>query len=585
MNDPVLFVCEAPSVRQNTPAPANTTGTSRGHRVALVVALVFTMAAAGQQAAIAIGFGGRLPGWQPWPYLLVAGPAWILSRPHQWRGVHCARLVASADRLRRVPAIVYLTGVLVLAAAVWAWLQDKEPYLGHEEAVYANKARSWLDDGIPAAGWGIYRPLGLPFLGRIALAVHNDVGALRAVALILTLFTLTTTYAIASRWMSAHRAVLVVLVLVSGLGFLRRMPEFLNDIGSTGLLLIVVYLITRAHEKDGSRALLVLPIVVLCVFYFRYGVLGSLLAVFLAASLAYSPRTWLARWKHLAIAGTVLAIGLTPHLLHAHEATGSPLGIVLSATSQANRQYVGDGLVYYLAVFPYRLAGDLGALLMAAGIAATARAAHRLWRPAVPTAVSRPTDVLALRRDVFLGTSALFVFVTLGLATDGEPRFVYVSVVLLLMLGIARLPDLTGNLTRGVMVTVGALGLLTVLGTAQVIAHGAMPSPSRLGDSTVPVALQLRSAGPCLLVTGYEPEMGWYSGCDAVTYAQYRGMSPPAGTRISFITFECGRLQPDANGMRLLTEGQKVVITEVPTGGSVGDATIYTVYAKTPAGH
>ncbi|MEV8308090.1 hypothetical protein AB0P36_12175 [Streptomyces flavidovirens] len=66
--------------------------------------------------------------------------------------------------MRRVPAGAYVVGVLAVAAGVWAVLQDFEPYLGHEEAVYANKVRSWVE-GTPDAGWGVYRPVGLPALG------------------------------------------------------------------------------------------------------------------------------------------------------------------------------------------------------------------------------------------------------------------------------------------------------------------------------------------------------------------------------------------------------------------------------------
>lgn len=578
MNDPVMS--RPGAARRTASGIGNTTGTrSRRRRAAGAAALVLTVAAAAQQAAIAVGFGGRLPGWQPWPLLLPAAPAWLASRfPPAGPAARTRWRPATTCGLRRVPAVVLLLGILALAVCVWAWFQDKEPHLGHEEAVYGNKARSWLDDGTPAAGWGIYRPPGLPVLGRMALAVHDDVGALRTVALLLTLFTLVTVYVTASRWLSPHRAVLIVLLLLGGIGFMRRIPEFLNDIGATGLLLVIVYLITHAQENASSRALLVLPFVVLLAFYFRYGVVGSLLAVFAAALFAYGPRAWAAHHRHLTVAGAVLGLGLVPHLVHAHAVTDSPLGIVLSATSQANRRFIGDGLLYYLAVFPYRLAGDLGALVMAAGVAAFAGSARRLWRAARhPAPVPRPIDDPAERRTVFLGASALLVFVVLGLATDGEPRFVYLSVVLLLVLGVGKLPDLAGGRARQVMAVVGLLGLLTVFGTAQVTAYGAMPAPDRLSDSTIPVARQLRAAEPCLLVTGYEPEMGWYSGCDAVTYAQYWTMAPPAGTRISLVTFERGRLQPDAAGLRRLTEGHRVVVTRIPTRGSAGDATVYTL--------
>ncbi|MFD4988102.1 hypothetical protein [Streptomyces sp. NPDC058374] len=77
---------------------------------------------------------------------------------------------------------------------MWALLQDHEPWIGHEESVYANKARSWTEGGPPAASWGEYRPPGLPLLGTLALRLNDDVGALRAVTLLLALAMLTATY-------------------------------------------------------------------------------------------------------------------------------------------------------------------------------------------------------------------------------------------------------------------------------------------------------------------------------------------------------------------------------------------------------
>ncbi|WP_461080913.1 glycosyltransferase family 39 protein [Streptomyces deserti] len=531
---------------------------------------MLTTLACSQQVMLAVGLGGWLPGYQPWPYLLAAVPMWLLARPWGDPPDGPAGRDPMVDRLRRVPAWLYLTGVLLLAAGMWAALQDHEPYLGHEEAVYANKARSWLD-GTPDAGWGIYRPVGLPALGSVALALHDDVGALRVVALLLALFTLTVTYLVAARWTTPRRAVVVVLLLLSGLGFLRRTPEFLNDIGATGLLLLVVFLLVRAQEKDRSRALLALPVVALAAFYLRYGVVGNLAAVCLAALLAYGPRAWAAQGRRLLAAAAILVAGLMPHFLYATKAAGSPLGLVFSATAQANRAYVGDGFVYYLAIFPYRLAGDLGAVVMGVGVFAAVAAARRIRRAGVHG--PRAGD----RRRVFLGSTALLVFLILGFATDGEPRFVYLSVVLLTVLGVDATAELTGRWAARVLAAVAALATVTVLGTAQVVAHGAMPGPTRLAESTVPAATQLASSGPCLVVTGYEPEVGWYSGCDAVTYAQYEKMRVPAGTEVSLLLFERGRLQPGPAGLRRLIGDREVLVRRIPTPGSIGTATVITL--------
>ncbi|GGZ33754.1 hypothetical protein GCM10010387_29940 [Streptomyces inusitatus] len=572
----------SPAVTTARPARA-----ARARTWAWYGGLACTALTAGQQVLLIAGGGGLLPGWQPWPLLLLAAPL-------LWWGRGRRRAPAARhERLRavaaRVPGRAALALVLAMAVAVWAALQNHEPWIGHEESVYANKARSWADPSTPAAGWGPYRPPGLPLLGSLALRVHADVGALRAVGLLLVLATLTLGYAIAARWTTPRRAALAMLLVLGGLGFLRRMPAFLNDTGSTGLLLVTVFILVRTVENPGpSRALLALPPVVLAAFYLRFGVVGNLCAIALAALLAYGPRAWLAHGRRLAAAGAVILLGLTPHFVYATQVTGWPLGLITWATSQAERSFMGDGLLYYLAIFPYRLAGDLGAVVMFAGLAATVRAARALraarrehGAPAGPAGPVGPAGpAVRDRRILFLGATAVLVPVLLGFATDGEPRFIYLSVILLTVLGVDALATLADGVARPVLAAVTALALLAVPATAQVVAHGAMPGPMSQHRSTVPVARALAAAGgaPCLLVTGYEPESGWYSGCDAMTYRQYRALDgPPSGTRVSFIRYERGRLQPSAAGVERLVGGRPSEKRRIPTEGVLGTATVVTV--------
>ncbi|GAP52365.1 hypothetical protein [Streptomyces azureus] len=161
--------------------------------------------------------------------------------------------------------------------------------------------------------------------------------------------------------------------------------------------------------------------------------------------------------------------------------------------------------------------------------------------------------------------------------TQAWKRFVYLSVVLLTVLGVQSLAELAGRWAAPALAVVAAFAAVTVLGTAQIVAHGAMPGPDRLSDSTVPVARRLSSPGPCLLVTGYEPEVGWYSGCDAVTFAQYRRMHVPEGTEVSLLLFERGRLQPGEAGLKELIGGRETLVRTIPTSGSVGAATVITL--------
>ncbi|MFE9658439.1 glycosyltransferase [Streptomyces sp. NPDC005955] len=534
-------------------------------RAGLLLAAVAVL----QQLAIAAGAGGWLPGWQPWPFLLLAGPLlWWGGRPSRRPPADPADPGPCAAP--RVPSGALLAGLLVLTAGAWAVLQDHESLIGHEESVYGNRARSWSGAGTPAAGWGPYRPPLLPLLGSFALRVHEDVGALRVVGLLLALATVTVTYLVVAHWTSPRQSALVVLLLLGGLGFLRRLPQYLTDIGATGLLVVVVWILVRVQEKPGSRALWALPPVVLAAFYLRYGVVGNLLAIALGALFAYGPRAWAAQGRRLAVVGALVLLGTVPHLVQAVRLTGSPLGLLTWATEQAERTFIGDGLVYYLAILPYRLAGDLGGLFLGIGLVALVAAVRR-------TRAGDPAD--RDRRTVFLGSASALTFLVLGLATDGEPRFVYLPVVLLTVLGVQTLRGALAVRAVPVLTATAGMALLTLLGTVHVVAHGAVPGPMDQHRSTVPVARALAAAPGerCLLVTAYEPENGWYARCDAVTYGQYRRLDPAPGTRVSFIRFTRGREQPTAEGVRRLAGDHPVRTRRIPTGGSLGTATVVTL--------
>jgi Dolichyl-phosphate-mannose-protein mannosyltransferase len=545
----------------------------------LVIAVVLTVLAVVVQAAFALGFGRYFPGWQPWPFLLLAAPAWVLARPvwSVWPRASAGRLAGGIEYARRIPPWSALVGVLAIAALIWAGLQNAEPYLGHEEAVYANKARSWLD-GTPDSGWDPFRPIGLPVLGYLALAVHNDVGAVRVVALVLLLSTLAVTYLVAKTWTTPRQAIIVLLVVLAGLGFMRRTPQFLNDIGTTGLLLIVLYLLIIVIERNRPAFLLLAVLAAVGAFYLRYGAAGSLLAIIVAAVLAYGPRAW---WTYRRMLGPALAlgvVGLTPHLVHAWQLTGSPLGLVFWATEKANRTFVGDGLVYYVSTLPFRIGGDLGGVVMIAGLVAAWFAVRRLRR-----GEARPAD----RRRVFLALTCVLQVVLLGLATDGEPRFIFLSVILLTILGVQSICEYAGRHRSHVLLGIGVLALLTVPATYRAIADGWLPSSMRDRESVTAVGESLsckaESAGKAeVLVSGYEPDLGWESGCETITYREAFENLPEG--RVSFVRFQNGRLQTSEQAIRRLADGRAVSLRTLPASGALGPVQIVTVAprSKTP---
>ncbi|MET9019415.1 hypothetical protein ABZV93_05500 [Actinopolymorpha sp. NPDC004070] len=500
------------------------------------------------------------------------------------------------DRLaRRPPTWAFVLGVLALTAAVWAALQSSIPYLGHDEAVYAAKARSWLT-GAPSAQWGDHRAPGLPALGYAALAVHESVASVRVVGLLLALLAFGLFCWIGIGLLGPARGVVVALLVLSGPGFVRRVPEFLTDVGTAGLLAGAAYCLVRAQEgntvpvrRTGSqraggrdRWLPAAAGFALGAFYLRYGAVAGVLALALAAAVAWGPRAWLARWRGLLGVAAVLAVGLAPHLVTAERRTGSPFGMVRASADAGHSEGLG-GLLTYVRMFPVKLAGPWGGVVMAAGLFAGALAAWRLARRR-----PRPED----RRTVFAVLAAVTLVVSIGLAAHGEPRFVFMSVFWLTLAGVAALAEwarararlLLGVLAAGAVATMPVTGLLVARGPLRdvtsereslVAAAAALAAESggALGDS----AGSIGSGARCVVVTGYQPEVGWYSGCATASLGQVRSRDLPPNTPVSYLVFAHGRDQLPPASVRRLAGDRSVRVVDLPAVGSLGPGRLLTV--------
>ncbi|MGE5291091.1 MAG: hypothetical protein ACM3ML_28615 [Micromonosporaceae bacterium] len=573
------------AVRRDFAGLPGSTFSGRRRRIAFAVAVVFTCASLVQQVLYATGL---VRGWpvsalrgSPMPLLLVAAPAWALSRP--WPSPP-PRLLKAAAVLARVPPWLALGLILLLTAALWHGLQGGLPYLGHDEAVYATKARSWLT-GAPAAQWRTYRPVGLPALGWIALHVRNDVGAVRAVGLILALMTLAITYLVAAWLTGPRRAAVATLVVVSGWAFLRRLPEFLDDIAAAGLLLAVACLVIRARQRPGSVSLLAAAVVAVAAFYMRYGAVCGLIALGLAALVTWGWRGWITSWRDIA-AGCLFVGGLGAHLVYSSRVAGSPITILFSALQVAHMSYFGEGLVYYALIFPFRLAGDLGGVVMAAGLIAAFPAARRVLRrgvqhrgvrevasPGQHSGAASPADHVRL----FFALAAVANVLLLGLIAHGEERFVFLSVLLLVILGVDAIARYAGRWPAIVLAVITAFAALAAIVDYRVVVNGDLAVVTAERTSLVAVAQRISRHHPCLVVTGFQPEMGWYSGCATTGFPQAEIGRLPAGEPVYVVLFQRGRGQPHPAELRKIVAGRLATTTIVPTRGSPGRARIVTL--------
>jgi hypothetical protein len=361
----------------------------------------------------------------------------------------------------------------------------------------------------------------------------------------------------------------------------------------------MAYCIVRAQERPRGHHLVGAAAFALAAFYLRYGAVAGILALVLAALLVWGPRSWLARGRDVAGAVVLLFVGLVPHLVEAIRLTGWPVGLVRAAGEAGNPVFFGDGLRYYASIFPMMIAGPWGGVVMATGVAGAAAAGWRLLRvrtgraagagaPGGPVVAARPEDP----RTVFAVLAALLLVVMLGLTAHGEPRFVFLSVFLLLLAGVQTLSEWAGRWSAPVLTVLAVVAVATMPVTARLLTDHQLTPVTRERASVVAAASAVLAghtsagaAGPagssrravsCVVVARALPEAGWYSRCAAANLRQARAGDLPPGP-VSYLLFRHGQGQPTEAEVRELAHGRPVRATDLPAAGTLGPARILTV--------
>jgi hypothetical protein len=81
----------------------------------------------------------------------------------------------------------------------------------------------------------------------------------------------------------------------------------------------------------------------------------------------------------------------------------------------------------------------------------------------------------------------------------------------------------------------------------------------------------------CLLVSSYQAELGWYSGCATAGFWQARQGVLPADAVTSYVLFAHGRNQPSEAHIRSLAGDRPLEVVELEPAGSLGRVRILTV--------
>jgi hypothetical protein len=523
-------------------------------------------------AVLAVGVGVALAA----PWLATRGLANPIFKSFSALSAGVERDLAAADvttesapgapPVGKGELILVVLGVVALFATLAYVLPDGP--LGHDESVYALKARSWLE-GTPTTGFGTYRPLGMPMVGLVVLQVSDSEVAFRTAAALLGAGTVIAMWAIGRTMLGPVAALIGTATFIVSESYLRRATEFLNDVVSAGLLLAVLFFVWLQFERYPNRWwLLVAAPAAAAAYYVRYGT-----ALGLAVIAVIAGAIWFRRladsWRQIgATAGLFLAL-LLPHFWYSQQLTGSVSGVLSAARTAVGGG--GGGLADYAEWFPEHLAGTFGAIVMVAGIVYTVMVALLARRD--------PRLASAARTAGFLTITALLLTFLLGLFTHGEPRFVYLPLMALLLVGgqavavlLRRLAATPQRVAAGVLIAVAAYALATGGGSMANRMDAITESRDVLAETGAVVHDEAGGA-TCTLRAAYIPQLTWYSVCATFGY----GYTGPAGNTAYLTLFEDSDRQPTPAQLDdLLADTNGVPITVVPDDDHVfGDGYVY----------
>lgn len=419
----------------------------------------------------------------------------------------------------------WLTTRRLLLAAVAAWLGVAViglvlgPPLGHDEAAFAAAARG----DAPAGEW-LYRSDGTVAIARIGVALGGADWQLRLASVLLGAAIVAAAFAVGRAAFTARTGAWAAAIVAGAHPMVLRGAQLLSDVPAAAALLGGIAVVTGELDRgEGPRWRLVAAAPLLAAaFYLRYGS-APVIALALAAAGAVWWRAVAARPRPVvAMLGALAALGV-PHLVRSAAATGSPLGILALSAGMPRRAYVGEGLVTYFGSNPLVFYGVLAAPVMLAGLVGLA--------------------TLRRRAGWYLAIVALGQLVALGLQSHGQPRYVYVATVLLIVLGVDAVIRLGRPRLAGLALAAVAAAWIGAAVAMVVACRGAVAS--RTSILRAAEAIRRDAAGrPCAAVAALAPQLVWYTRCQV--YPSELALPLPADRRRYAVSFPRWPIRLDA---------------------------------------
>ncbi len=388
--------------------------------------------------------------------------------------------------------------VAVIGFALWlggaVLMLLSQPTLGHDEAQYAIDALDTLA-GAPAR-WFYLSP-GMRALALPGVLVGGDT-ALRIIPLLGGLAFLAVVLRLGTRTVGLAGAAWTLVVLAGTKTFARYSIDLLSDLPACTCMLAALAIIVDELLGDHPprwRLLACAPLLA-GAFYVRYGSVVPI-AVIVLAALGFGARRVTQAPGPVVATAALFAVLVAPHLLAAYRTTGSPLGIIVASSGVPGRAYVGEGLVDYVTSNPLRTYGLLVAPVVLAGLVDLVMRREHVTRPLA-----------------FLWVVALGDIVALGLVTHARPRYIYLGLALLLLLGTAAIVRAVRGRRPLAILCIGVTAVVSVMTLKTQLSHGAGRRWSMRATLAASRAIRAdHPSQPCHVVGNHFTQLEWYAGC------------------------------------------------------------------------
>ena len=441
-----------------------------------------------------------------------------------------------------------------------------------DEAVYAVRARSWVDPDAVLSGWSYIRPPLLPMIAGLPVAAGGAEWQLRVIGLVSGGGLLVGSWWIGRMLAGPIAGLLAAAVLAGSPTLLKESATLLTDVPAAALLLAGSALVWWSLEERPvpGRGLALAAAVGALAFLMRYG------SVVVLAPMAFVTVVlwWRMLWRHRSASLTALAVVAVlaaGHVAWSMVQTGAPLGILIDAQNVVSGDPRDLPIRDYRGYIPFRLAGSIGATAMRLGVDSLAAAAFAaaLW----------PRWRRELRGALFL---LLPAFAQIYLVTRGvghaEPRFFIYSTACLVIAGgvlVAVILQVLPGILRWPLVALIGAALVLAMPTAIDDARRRTEDIARYYHRfEVAAAAIAAEAGPdCGIVGGGYPILAWYSACETNVLRMPPGANLEAEERWAVLFGDPDQIDlgaPISAAITQAADGEPLIVADGPGRDPVG---------------